>query len=400
VRGSTGFSRCDGATHRLKPVLPICLILAGLGVLTTASCSRQVVNAKGGDPVKVEEAPDPNLATMEHPEQFPVVTVEMRKAPDQLSVNGVVAPDVSRTVPVNALSSGRVVEVKARLGDHVEKGQTLLTLTSADLSTAISDYRKSLADEVLTRRQLERAQLLYERGALAQKDLQIAEDTDAKAKVDVQTTTERIRILGGDLKKLTTVIEIGAPVSGTIIEQNVTTAAGVKSLDNSPNLFTIADLSRVWMLCDVYENNLAQVHLNDRAIVQLNAYPDRKIEGRISNISSLLDPVTRTAKVRIDLGNASGLMKPNMFGTVQFVSQSSTSRLSAPAGAILRLQDRDWVFVKIDEKQFRRTEVQTLPATADGYQQIVAGVNAGDQVAANALQFSRAVENANEQTSK
>jgi cobalt-zinc-cadmium efflux system membrane fusion protein len=358
------------------------------------------VNAKGGDPVKVEEAPDPNLATMEHPEQFPVVTVEMRKAPDQLSVNGVVAPDVSRTVPVNALSSGRVVEVEARLGDHVEKGQTLLTLTSADLSTAISDYRKSLADEVLARRQLERAQLLYERGALAQKDLQIAEDTDAKAKVDVQTTTERIRILGGDLRKLTPIIEVSAPVSGTIIEQNVTTAAGVKSLDNSPNLFTIADLSRVWMLCDVYENNLAQVHLNDRAIVQLNAYPDRKIEGRISNISSLLDPTTRTAKVRIDLPNTGGLMKPNMFGTVVFVSQSRTSRLSAPAGAILRLQDRDWVFVKIDAKQFRRTEVQTLPATADGYQQIVAGVNAGDQVAANALQFSRAVENANEQTSK
>jgi cobalt-zinc-cadmium efflux system membrane fusion protein len=376
------------------------LILALLMLILSASCSHQTVVAKGGDPVKVEEAPDPNVTTLDHPEQFPVVTVEMRKAPDQLSVNGVVAPDVSRTVPVNALSGGRVVEVKARLGDHVEKGQVLLTLTSADLSGAISDYRKSLADEVLARRQLERAQLLYERGALAQKDLQIAEDTDAKAKVDVQTTTEHIRILGGDLQKLTPIIEIRAPVTGTIVEQNVTTAAGVKSLDNSPNLFTIADLTRVWMLCDVYENNLAQVHLNDRAIVQLNAYPDRKIQGRISNISSLLDPNTRTAKIRIDLPNAGGLMKPNMFGTVVFVAQSSTARLSAPEGAILRLQDRDWVFVKIGAKQFRRAEVQSLPATADGYQQILTGVNAGDQVAANALQFSRAVENANEETAK
>ena len=253
---------------------------------------------------------------------------------------------------------------------------------------------------MLARRQLERAQLLYERGALAQKDLQIAEDIDAKAKVDVQTTTQRIRILGGDLQKLTPIVEVDVPVSGTIVEQNVTAAAGVKSLDNSPNLFTIADLSRVWMLCDVYENNLAQVHLNDRAIVQLNAYPDRKIEGRIGNISSLLDPATRTAKVRIDLPNSGGLMKPNMFGTVVFVSQSSSARLSVPVGALLRLQDRDWVFVKLNAKQFRRTEVQSLPASADGYQQILTGVQAGDQVAANALQFSRAVENANEQTAK
>ena len=380
------------STHRLLSLTVVAI------ALWTSGCSRQVVDAKGGDPVKVEEAPDPNITAMDHPEQFTLVTAEMRRAPDRLSVNGVIAPDVSRNVPVNALSGGRVVEIKARLGDRVEKGQVLLTLTSADLSAAIADYRKAIVDETLARRQLERAQLLYERGALAQKDLQIAEDTEDKGKVDVQTTAERIRILGGDISKLTPVIEITAPVTGTIVEQNVTTAAGVKSLDNAPNLFTIADLTRVWMLCDVYENNLAQVHLNDRALVRLNAYPDRVIEGRISNISTLLDPSTRTAKVRIDLPNDRGLLKPNMFATVEIVSESSTSRLAVPSAAVLRLQDRDWVFVKINGKQFRRTEVQALPAGGDGYQAIVSGLNAGDQVASNALQFSRAVENQNEQS--
>jgi cobalt-zinc-cadmium efflux system membrane fusion protein len=183
------------------------------------------------------------------------------------------------------------------------------------------------------------------------------------------------------------------------VEQNVTNAAGVKSPDNSPNLYTIADLSRVWMLCDVYENNLSQVHLGDHAAVTLNAYPNRKIDGRISNISSLLDPTTRTAKVRIDLPNPGGLMKPNMFGTVLFVSQSDKTRMAVPESAILRLQDRDWVFVKLNAKQFRRTEVQGLPAGQDGYQEILAGVQPGAQLAANALQFSRAVENQAEQTS-
>lgn len=368
-----------------------------IALLFVAGCSHQVVDAKVDDTVKVREAPDPNIATIDHPELFPVVSVELRQSPQELSVNGVVAPDVSRTVPVNAMSSGRVVEVRARLGDYVRKGQVLLTLTSPDLASAISDHRKAVADELLARRQLERSQDLFEHGATAQKDLQIAEDAEDKAKVDVQTTAEHIRILGGDANASMPIIELRAPVSGTIVEQNVTTAAGVKSLDNSPNLFTIADLSHVWMLCDVYENDLAKVRLGEPAVVTLNAYPDHKIQGRISNISSLLDPNTRTAKVRIDLANSGDLMKPNMFGTVVFTSQGNKPRLAVPAGAVLRLQDRDWVFVKLNDKQFRRTEVQGLPAGADGYQQIVAGVNPGDQVAANALQFSRAIENAQEQ---
>lgn len=375
------------------------LVIAAVALMFALSgCSRGTVNAKVNE-VKVVEAPDPNLVTMDHPELFPTVAVELRKIPNELPVNGVIAPDVSRTVPVNALSGGRVVEIKAQLGDYVAKGQVLLTLTSPDLSSAISDYRKAVADEALSKRQLERSQLLYENGALAQKDLQIAEDTEEKARVDLQTTAEHIRILGGTLSDLSPIIEIRAPVSGTIVEQNVTNAAGVKSPDNSPNLYTIADLSRVWMLCDVYENNLSQVHLGDHAAVTLNAYPNRKIDGRISNISSLLDPTTRTAKVRIDLPNPGGLMKPNMFGTVLFVSQSDKTRMAVPVSAILRLQDRDWVFVKLNAKQFRRTEVQGLPAGQDGYQEILAGVQPGAQLAANALQFSRAVENQAEQTS-
>jgi cobalt-zinc-cadmium efflux system membrane fusion protein len=203
--------------------------------------------------------------------------------------------------------------------------------------------------------------------------------------------------LGGDLQHLSPIIEVRAPVTGTIIEQNVTNAAGVKSLDNSPNLFTIADLSHVWVLCDVYENNLAEIHLGDRASVQLNAYPDKHLEGRVSNISSLLDPATRTAKVRVDLPNASGLLRPNMFATVSFTSQTTQARMAVPVSAILRLQDRDWVYVKRSDKDFRRTEVQALPAGAGGVQEILAGVQPGDRIVANALQFSRAVENEKEE---
>src|SRR5205823_2962070 len=144
------------------------------------------------------------------------------------------------------------------------------------------------------------------------KDVDVAEDTYNKSRIDTQTAADRIRILGGDLQNPSALIEVRAPVAGTIIEQNTTAAAGVKSLDNSPNLFTIADLSQVWVVCDVYENDLAQVHVGDRAQIALNAYPGRKFVGRITNIGKLLDPNTRTAKVRIELPNERGILRPNM----------------------------------------------------------------------------------------
>ena len=227
--------------------------------------------------------------------------------------------------------------------------------------------------------------------------MEVAQDTYNRANIDAQAAEERIRLLGGDPQHPSALIEIHAPVSGTIIEQNVTSAAGVKSLDNSPNLFTIADLSNVWILCDVYENDLARVHLGDRAEIELNAYPDKRLAGRVTNISKLLDPNTRAAKVRIELPNESGILRPNMFATVHFVSQGTLTRTVVPSSAVLRLQDRDWVFVKLKDQKFRRTEVQAGPVNADRSQQIMSGLQPGDQVVTNALMFDREVQKSTEQ---
>jgi cobalt-zinc-cadmium efflux system membrane fusion protein len=343
-------------------------------------------------PVVIEPAPDPAVVDPPHPELFQLVEAEARRVHNDLTVNGVVAPDVGRTVPVNSMSGGRVLEIHARLGDEVTKGQLLLRLNSPDLASAIADYQKALADEILARRALDRAQSLFEHGAMAQKELENAEDVEAKAKVDVKTTSDRIRILGGGTDALSSVIDIEAPVSGTIVEQNTTGSAAVKSLDNSPNLFTIADLSRVWLLCDVYENNLAEVRIGDTAEVRLNAYPDRPLRGRVSNIAKLLDPTTRTAKVRLEMDNVAGLMRPGMFATARFVSQGTQMRLILPSTAILRLHDKDWVFRPVPGNRFRRVEIQAGHALDDGTQQILGGLQPGDRVIANALQFSSAVE--------
>ena len=160
--------------------------------------------------------------------------------------------------------------------------------------------------------------MLYSHGALAEKDLQQAEDTEEKAKVDVQNTEQRVRLLGGDPAHPSSIIELRAPVSGTIVEQNVAGFEGIKSLDNSPNLFTIADLSQVWVLCDVYENDLGEVRLGDSAEIRLNAYPDKTYQGTVADISRVLDPTMRSAKVRIVLPNPDGALRPGMFAVATF----------------------------------------------------------------------------------
>lgn len=317
--------------------------LALVVALLLAGCRNAPSDPNGGapPPLKVERA-DPNTFHAEHPEQFPLTTPVEHVSTSQLKATATINPDISKSVPVISLATGRVVEIRARLGDEVKKGQVLLRVESADLAAAFSDYRKALADEQLARTQLERSTDLYGRGAISQNDLQVAQDTEAKAKVDVENTTEHVRVLGGDLNSPGAIVDIRAPISGVITDQEVTNAAGVAGL-GSPNPFTVSDLSTVWVLCDVYENDLPTVRVGDTAEVRLNAYPDRVFSGRIGNIGPVLDPTVRTAKVRIEVGNP-GLMRIGMFATATFYGQKREKFAAVPATAILHLHDRDWVY--------------------------------------------------------
>jgi cobalt-zinc-cadmium efflux system membrane fusion protein len=365
--------------------LMIGLIVAGCGR------GRNDPNAGAPPPLKVERAEDPNVFQVDHPDQFPLTTAVEHITTSELKVTGTVNPDISRSVPVISLAAGRVVEIKARLGDSVKKGQVLLQVQSADISSAFSDYQKALADEQLARTQLERAQLLYGKGAISLNDLQISQDAESKAQVDVKTSADKLRVLGNTrLDQPSAVIDILAPISGVITDQQVTNAAGVQGL-SSPNPFTISDLSYVWILCDVYENDLATVRVGDKAEVRLNAYPDRSFAGTIGNIGPVLDPNLRTAKVRIEVRNA-GLMRPGMFATATFHGQKKQSYAAVPATSILHLHDRDWVYVPAGGKTFRRIEVRAGDMLAGNMQGVLSGIASGQQVIANALEFQNTVE--------
>ena len=366
-----------------------CLLVSGL---LLAGCGEGKGDPKAEAPpaAKVEHEQDANVFKVDHPEQFPLFTAIVHTATTQLVATGVVSPDVSRTVPVISIATGRVVEIKARLGDVVKKGQVLLRVQSADMSGAFSDYRKAVADEKLARIQFERAKLLYDKGAISLNDFQTAEDVEDKALVDVENTTERLRVLGGSIDQPAAIVDIRAPVSGVITDQQVTSAAGVAGL-GSPNPFTISDLSYVWILCDVYENDLANVHIGETADIRLNAYPDKVLRGRIGNIGPILDPNLRTAKVRIEVANP-GTMKIGMFVTATLHGEKKEIHAAIPADAILHLHDRDWVYVPAGDKSFRRVEVTAGETLPNKMQEIVSGVHTGEQVVSNALVLQNTAE--------
>jgi len=369
----------------MKPADRLFAVVTALALTFLLGCSKQNVDPAAAAPpqAKVVEEPDLNIVKIDRPERFTLIVAGRREELPQLDATGVVTADIEKSVPVISLASGRVVAIYAKLGDDVKKGQLLLKILSNDLSAAFETYSQAKADDALAHRQLERARILYDRGAISLNDLQVAEDTEDKAKAGLNAAAQQIRTLGGDPGRDDPVVNIYAPVSGTIVEQNVVNAASVHTPDNQPNLFTIADLSSVWVLCDVYENDLPMVRMGDTADVRLNAYPDRVFHGRIGNIGKVLDPNTRAAKVRIQLANP-GIMRAGMFVTATFYGQHGRIYATVPSGAVLHLHDRDWVFEPAGSGAFRRTAV-TGGKIADGKQDLLSGVSPGQQVVNDAL---------------
>jgi len=360
--------------------------------LLTTACTASKADPSAETPPKavVEPDLDANNFKVDHPERFPLVTAVEHKAAPMLNVTGVVQPDIIRAVPVVSLASGRVVEIKARLGDAVKKGQLLLRVQSNDVSGAYQTYLKAQNDARLARIQLERAQLLYDKGAIAKSALEQAEATDADLRADLNASTEQLRLLGIDKEHPSGIVDIAAPISGVITDQQVTTSSGVQGL-SGPNPFTIADLSYVWIVCDVYENDLDAVRVGDYADIQLNAYPNRVLKGRIDNILPILDPSIRTAKVRIEVANP-GMLRVGMFATATFYGKQPEMHSSLPASAILHLHDREWVYTPVGNGHFKRAVVVTGNMLPKNQQEVVSGIKPGDQVVSNALGLQNTVE--------
>jgi cobalt-zinc-cadmium efflux system membrane fusion protein len=366
----------------------LCMGLAAV----LAACNEGKADPKAEAPPAAQVQPEmsQNDFKVDHPELFPLVSATEYKAAPALNVTGLVQPDISRAVPVISLAAGRVVQVKARLGDLVKKGQLLMKVQSNDVAGAYQNYRKAVNDELLSRLNLERQKLLFDKGAVAKSAVEQAEDVEQDAQAGLDAANEQMRLLGIDKDHPSAIVNIFAPISGIITDQQITNASGVQGL-GSPNPFTISDLSHVWIICDVYENDLDAVRVGEIADIRLSSYPNQVFKGKIDNILPVLDPTTRTAKVRIEVANP-GIMRVGMFVTATFYGRRPVIYAEVPSTAILHLHDRDWVYAPLGSGHFKRQEVSSGNMLPNNMQAVVSGLKPGEQVVSNALQLQNTVE--------
>jgi cobalt-zinc-cadmium efflux system membrane fusion protein len=328
------------------------------------------------------------------PERFALTQSVMRSVPSTIDVTGAVSPDVSREIPVLSLANGRVVALHVGLGDFVKKGQLVMEVQSPDVTGAFDTYLKAVNDEHLTKVTLDRDTLLYDKGAIPQSQLQAAQGGEDDAKADLTAAEQQLHILGVDPKHPGDTVKVYAPATGVVINQNVTTsgAAGITYAGNTGSLL-IADLSHVWVIVDVYENDLAKVHVGDKADVRLNAFPGKTFAGTVSDIGAQLDPAIRTAKVRIQVPNSGNLLRIGMFATATLQIAAAQPQVAVPSTAILQLHDRSYVFVPgTGAGVFNRVEVKTGRTIDNNFVVVLSGIGAGQQVVANALDLQNTAD--------
>jgi cobalt-zinc-cadmium efflux system membrane fusion protein len=285
--------------------------------------------------------------------------------------------------PVN----GRVSAILAPLGAHVRKGDALATINSPDLATALADQDKAHADLIATHHQLQRASELYHAHAGSQRDFESAQDEERKARAELARAQEKVRLLssrGGN--RVTQDFVLLSPIDGEVISRTVTPGMEVQGQltgGSTPELFTIGRLDPVWVLADVYEQDLARVHLGANARVTLVAYPDRIFQGTIDWISGAVEPATRTTKVRLTIANPDRLLKPDMYATAQ-IDVPGRHTLAIPRSALLHMADKTIVYV-VGQDSSGQSVYQRRPVIVDesepgSWVPVLHGLKAGERI--------------------
>ena len=387
-----GHFRSPGARVSLSLIAGLLALSCGL-----AGCKHDdnspAKEAPPSQPQVVESGAE-DTVQVKAPERFPLTHAATQQVVSTLDVTGSVSPDVSRELPVLSLANGRVVALHVGLGDTVHKGQLVMEVQSPDVTTAFDGYLKAVNDEHLTQVTLQRDKLLFDKGAIPESQLQAAQNAEDDARADLTAAEQQLKILGVDKNHPSDTVKIYAPATGVVISQNVTAAgaAGVTFAGAAGSL-TIADLSHVWVVCDVYENDLASVHLGQHADIHLNAFPGKTFSGTISDIGSVLDPSIRTAKVRIQVPNPGNLLRIGMFATATFAAMHAETATVVPSTSILRLHDRAYVFAPTNTPgNFRRILIKAGRNLDGNMVEVLSGIAPDQQLVMNALDLQNTAD--------
>jgi len=323
------------------------------------------------DPAKTEYvAPDAKGIQTE--------TVRVSSIPDYLELPAHIEADPTRIVHVFAPAGGRIVSMRVRPWDSVTKDQALAQLESSDLARAVADYHKALADNQAKQKELVRSQDLLVHNAISERQYQQAQADAEQARAEMEATREQVRVFGMDPDHSATQLVVKAPRSGVVLDIGASPGEFSQALSAPAPLCTIADITEIWAVGDIYEKDLGAAKSGQPARVTLSAYPHEHWSGRVSVVSDAVDPSTRTLRVRVVLPNSGNRIKPGMFGGIRIL-RSTASGILVPASAVIRAGNDTYVFVGSGNGRFERRSV-TPGRTSDGQAEIVSGINAGEVI--------------------
>jgi cobalt-zinc-cadmium efflux system membrane fusion protein len=386
--------------RRITNHLPIVLIV-GLATLEIACRASQaspevaVASPPSGEvwltPGQVAEA------------KIEVAPIGEQVVDDTILTSGTVTLDDLRTGHVFSPVTGRVSNISAQLGQHVKKGEPLATIVSPDIGNAVSDVHKAQADLIAAEHDYKRKKDLFAQKAASAADVETSEDTERNAKAELERARQKEFLLRvGNVDSVTQTFTLAAPIDGEVLLRNInpgvevqgqyTGGAGNNCIPGLTTnavcgeLFTIGELDKVWVLGDVYEIDLARVHVGTSAMVTTVAYPGQVFSGKVDWVSGSMDPSTRTAKVRCTFDNPDGKLRPMMYSTVE-ISVDQRKALAIPRSSIVRMGEYKVVFVEVGEAdgrvRFERLPVAVDESKASPYVAVKHGVEAGQRIVVN-----------------
>jgi cobalt-zinc-cadmium efflux system membrane fusion protein len=364
--------------------------LAGIvTIVLTSGCNKPpaVVEAVGPEP-PVGEAW--LTAAQVADARIEVVPIALQDVDDTILTAGTVTLDDQRTGHVFSPVTGRVLQILAPLGAHMKKGDALAVIESPDIGNAVSDVHKAEADLIAAEHDLRRKKELYEQKAGPASDLEASQDNYRRAKAELERARQKQALLRvGNADTVTQRYTLTSPVDGEILGRNINPGIEVQgqySGGAAQELFTIGEIDRVWVLGNVFEMDLARVHVGTPAVVTVVAYPGKEFSGRVDWVSGSLDPATRTATVRCTFDNPDKLLRPMMYATAR-ISVDQQKALAIPRNALLRLGTSKVVFIQVGESEghvrFRRATVDVDEGESSPWLEVKSGLSPGQKVVVN-----------------
>ncbi|MBI5633170.1 MAG: efflux RND transporter periplasmic adaptor subunit [Nitrospirae bacterium] len=383
----------------MSTLFAIILIVLGAAVLLTGCGKKEAPkeDKKAAVEEKKEaghaehEKEDPGVVTLS-PEKQKSSGIEVRQvAPEDaavpLSATAVIEINMDRSAKISPRVTGKAVRIMASQGDRVKAGQALAWLDSVELDQTWADYIKAQGKVELARKNLQREETLFEKKISPEKDVLKAKQEFGEAEADINLAKERFRLIGVNVSQFEAtkgngnhpLIPVTTPVGGVVLEKTVTQGEMVNS---EKTLFTVADLSTLWVVIDVYEKDISRLRLGTNVKVSVTAFPEKTFRGKIAYIADVVDEKTRTEKARVTIDNSSGLLKPGMFATVLIEATSSgTERLIAvPEEAVVLDGTKRYVFIQTAPDKFQRRDIEAGRTLGDRLE-ITHGLKEGERVA-------------------